>query len=106
MDAIDQIVRLLIKILRHPSSREVTVAEFEKYLRKIEVRRSISGNVLDILVELNYDLGFYVADPVMRAQDPAISGTSVWSRKLNRLSNCCRKLGLSYPVRCGFGSRR
>jgi len=74
VDAIDQIVRLLIKILRHPSSREVTVAEFEKYLCKIEVRRSIPGNVLDILGELNYDLGFYVADPVMRAQDPSYFG--------------------------------
>jgi hypothetical protein len=76
VNPIDEILWLLTKISREPSSRKETVKEFGRYYGGIGTiaRRSIGHDVLEILDDLVFDLAFYVADPATRAQDPSYYG--------------------------------
>src|SRR4051794_19749950 len=76
MDTLEKMLGLLDKALRDPSSRKESVEEFLNCFFKNErdVKRSIGQNAVDVLDELAYDLGFFVADPAVRAEDPSYYG--------------------------------
>ena len=99
MDPIDNMIGLLAKILREPSSRKETVKEFTQVYRSISAvaRRSLRRDVLDILNELSYDLGYYVADPAMRAQDPSYYGDERLVKEVESTLRLLSQIGLAVP---------
>jgi hypothetical protein len=99
VNPIDKILGLLTKVLRESSSRKETVKEFKQYYHGIEVvvRRSIQHDVLDILDELVYDLGFYVADPAVRAQDPSYFGDERLLREVESTLRLLSQAGIIVP---------
>jgi hypothetical protein len=99
VDPVDQIVGLLTKILRDPSSRKESVKEFERYYGSISIiaRRSIRRDVLDIVDELVYDLAFYVADPAMRAQDPSYYGDERLVKEVESTLRMLSQVGAAVP---------
>jgi hypothetical protein len=101
VDLINKILGLLTKILREPSSRKETVQEIERYYGGISFvdQRSIRRDVLDILDELVYDLGFYVADPAMRAQDPSYYGDERLVKEVESALLLLSQVGVAAPHR-------
>ncbi|XSC42085.1 hypothetical protein ACF1BQ_026340 [Bradyrhizobium sp. RDT10] len=97
MDPIEKILGLLTKILRDPSSRKQTVKEFERYYAGIAVRRSIRHDALDILDELVSDLGFYVADPAIRAEDPSYYGDERLVKEVESTLRLLSHVGIVVP---------
>ncbi|QHO74504.1 hypothetical protein ACH79_19490 [Bradyrhizobium sp. CCBAU 051011] len=100
MNPIDEIRGLLTKILREPSSRKETVKEFERYYGGIGTiaRRSIGGDVLDILDDLVYDLAFYVPDPATRAQDPSYYGDERLVKEVDVALRLLSQAGIVVPL--------
>jgi hypothetical protein len=105
VDAIDQMVGLLAKILNDPSSRKVSIAEFEEYLDNVEIRRAVPRNVLDILGDLAHDLSFYVADPAMRAQDPSYFGDERLVKEVKLCLGLLSEAGVIIPDGVQLGSK-
>jgi hypothetical protein len=96
VNPIDKILGLLTNILRESPSRKEAVKEFERYYSGsgVVVRRSIRHDVLDILDELAYDLGFYVADPAVRAQDPSYFGDERLVREIESTFRLLSQAGI------------
>ena len=97
MDPIEKILGLLTKILRDPLSRKHTVNEFERYYAGMVVRRSIRRDVLDVLDELVSDLGFYVADPATRAEDPSYYGDERLVKEVESTLQLLSQVGIVVP---------
>ena len=99
VNPMDKILGLLTNILRESSSRKEVVKEFERYYHGIGVvvRRSIRHDVLDILDELVCDLGFYVADPAVRAQDPSYFGDERLVREVESTLRLLSQAGIIVP---------
>jgi hypothetical protein len=99
VDPIHEIVGLLTKVLREPSSRKETVKEFERYYDRINMvaRRSIRRDALDIVEGLACELAFYVADPAIRAEDPSYYGDERLLKEVESTLRLLSQTGVAVP---------
>ena len=76
MDSLEEMLTLLRRILKDPSSRKVSVNLFLKcfFEKELDVKRSHGQAAAQILSDLAYDLNFFVADHVVRAEEPSYFG--------------------------------
>jgi hypothetical protein len=97
MDVLDNILQLLIKALRDP--RRETVWEFQKFFWDNERRLepSIGAEALELLGDLAYDLSFFVADPVMRMEDPSYYGPERLETEIRTVLRRLPELGIAVP---------
>jgi hypothetical protein len=97
MDLLDKILQLLIKALRDP--RRETVREFQKFFwdneRRLEL--SIRADALELLGDLAYDLNFFVADPVIRMEDPSYYGPERLETEIRTVLRRLPELGIAVP---------
>ena len=96
---LETMLGLLAKALRDRSSRKKAVDEFLRYHFKNELllKRSGQGDALEILGDLAYDLNFFVADPALRAQDPAYYGDERLEREIKTAFQRLSQLGIATP---------
>jgi hypothetical protein len=97
MDSLDKLLQLLVKASRDP--RQETVWDFERCFRDHErsLKHSIGEDAYELLCDLAYDLGYFVADPVVRMEDPAYYGPVGLEEDIKAALRRLSQLGVVVP---------
>jgi hypothetical protein len=89
----------ILRLLKDPLVRKESVDQFLKcvFKNQRDLKHAIGQSAFDILDELGYDLNYFVADPVVRGEDPSYYGDerleTVIKAALRRLS----QIGVTTP---------
>ncbi len=96
MDDVHKIIEILVDALLLPRERKRLIGDFQRIVWSGS-ELLIDQKVLDIILDLAYDLDFYEPDPSKRAEDPSYYGDERAEEEIRSGLDKLRKEGISIP---------